>query len=595
MSESQNNSNAPEVALTLEVDTSLRRVLDVADPLHEAVRREVSRGLTEILRTLGIPGYPSVQITAFKEGATPEGRFMRLFVNGQVCYYSDESLQRSYSYTTLDPEPKPGSILAWLNGLSKESFEQDDLHHKRLVEFLSLVCLEAIKRQPDVLLGRDQVAAYQASLPAPTNEPDATWPPDRAWLLTALRKVLSLKISIADKQVVAMTLREGLANGRSKEDVGEDLIVALHPDVIEIQLPQEFLRRLTTDNSKNGPDMFPFLRDGLFTELGLLYPKFRFAPVENLKPNCFAFKINHLTTLPWMSLESDQCLVNDTPERMRLLNIEGRATTNPATGYPGCVIDLRFRDFAETAGLTAWDQMQHLILCFCASLRENSFCFLHYKIVGDSLEKLENEFPALVKAAQDNLSIEQITRILRALVGEGISIRNLMLILERLLDYDYGFDDASRYLILDDRPNSYWELDVAQREDVINQVSFVRAGMKRQISNMYARSTNTLVVYLLDAQIEQILSEGQALRVSEEGVAQLDVSMCEKIIDAVKKELAHLPPTAMIPALLTSVEVRPLLRQVIATEFPRLPVVIAYHELAPDLNIQPVARISLDT
>ena len=519
---------------------------------------------------------------------------MSLYVNDRACRYSDELLQRSYSYTTLDPGPKPDSILAWLNGLSEETSQPDDLHHKRLVEFLSLVCLEAIKMQPAVLLGPDQVVSYQALLPALANEPDATWPPDGTWLLKALRKVLSLKISIADKQVVAETLREGLAKGRSEEDVGEDLIVALHPEVIEIQLPQEFLRRLTADNSKNGPDMFTFLRDGLFTELGLLYPKFRFAPAENLKPNCFAFRINHLTTPPWMGLESDQCLVNDTSERVRLLSIEGGATINPANGLPGCIIDLRFHDIAEAAGLTTWNQMQHLILCFGASLRENSFCFLHYEIVQDSIGQLELAFPALVEAALNNLSIEQITRILRALVTEEISIRNLRLILERLLDYGFGFDDSSRYLILDDRPNSYGEMVMTRRGEIFDLVSFVRAGMKRQIGNKYSRSTNTLVVYLLDAQIEQILSGVQALQGSEEGALQLDLSMCEKVIGAIKKEIAYLPPTAWIPALLTSVDVRPLLRQVIAPELPRMPVV-AYHELATDLNIQPVARISLDT
>ena len=593
MSESRINCNAPEIALMLEVDASMRRVLDVADQLNVAVCREVSQGLAEILRTLGIPGYPSVRITAFKESATPEGRFMRLYVNDQACRYSDEMLQRSYSYTTLDRGPKPDSILVWLNGLSEKSSEPDDLHHKRLIEFLSLVCLEAVKRQPAVLLGLDQLLAYQASLPAPANGPNPT-PPNETWLLTALRKVLSLKISIADKQVVAKTLREGLAKGRSKEEVGEDLIVALRPDVIEIKLPQEFLRRLTTDNSKNGPDIVTFMREVLFKELGLLYPKFRFVPDENLKPNGFAFKINHLTTLPWISLESDQCLVNDTPERLKLLNIEGGATTNPATGSPGGIIDLKFHDLAETAGLTTWNQMQHLILCFGASLRENSFCFLHYEVVQDSMRQLELAFPELVEATKNDLSIEQITRILRTLVTEEISIRNLRLILERLLDYRYGFDDSSRYLILDDRPNSYGEMVMTRRGEIFDLVSFIRTGMKRQIGNKYSRSTNTLVVYLLDAQIEQILSGGQAIQWSEEGAAQLSLAICEKVIGAIMKEIAHLPATARIPVVLTSVDVRPLLRQVIAPELPRMHVV-AYHELATDLNIQPVARISLDT
>jgi type III secretory pathway component EscV len=249
------------------------------------------------------------------------------------------------------------------------------------------------------------VAAYQASLPALMDEPDSqsgTWPPDPAWLLPVLRKVLNLKISIADKQAVAEVVKEGLAKGRAWEDVAENLIAALRPDVVEIQLPHDYLRQITTADSESGRDKFAMMRDGLFYELGLHYPKFRFLPVEGLKPDSFAFKVNHLTMLPRVGLQPNECLVNDTPERLKLLNIQGKAAINPANGNDCGIIDSNFQHIAASAGLTTWDQMEYLVLCFAADLRENSACLLHRQAVRDQLAQLQLEqaFPALVRPSR---------------------------------------------------------------------------------------------------------------------------------------------------------------------------------------------------
>ena len=63
MSESQLGRNVPEVTLFLEIDPSLDPVLDAGDLLNRAVGQEISRGLAEILDTLGIPGTPTVQVS----------------------------------------------------------------------------------------------------------------------------------------------------------------------------------------------------------------------------------------------------------------------------------------------------------------------------------------------------------------------------------------------------------------------------------------------------------------------------------------------------------------------------------------------------
>lgn len=261
---------------------------------------------------------------------------------------------------------------------------------------------------------------------------------------------------------------------------------------------------------------------------------------------------------------------------------------NPANGNECTVISLGDRDVVEENGWTTWDALGYLVLFLSADLRAHSACLLHRQAVEDHLEQLEMAFPALIKAAREKVPIEQMARVLRALITEEITIRDLRSILEQMLDYDYIVTDPARYIIFDDRLPLPEPPDEAWFNAPGNLTAFVRAGMKRYISHKYTRGQSTLIVYLLHPDIEGILSEHQ-----RQGTLP-DESQCEELLDEVRIEAEAFPVTASIPAILTTIDVRPILREIIAPEFPRLPV-LSYQELSPDLNIQPIARIALDT
>jgi type III secretory pathway component EscV len=516
-------------------------------------------------------------------------------VNNQVCGYPDELLQRIYSHVRgvpLESGATPTQILAWLRGPCAEPGETPGAKGRDLLEFLSLACQEVIKRRPGVLLGPSQAAAYRNSLPDPTDGPGSqpgAASLDLPWLATLLRAALDLRISIADKQTVANVLTEEMAKPRPRKMSlrTHRCIAPGHP---EIQLPQAYLRRLTTTESDGGRDRFALMRDGLFYELGLRYPMFKFIPVEDLKPNGFRFKINHLTTLPRVGLRPGEHLVNDTPDRLRLLNIHARATINPANWNECSLIDLDARDAASSSGLTTWNPMEYLVLCFSADLRENSACFLDRRAVQTHLSQLEQAFPALVKAVQAKVSIGRLTRVLRSLIAEELSIRNLRLLLEWTLDSDYIVTDPSSFIIFDDWVLVHEMPDQSQPTDATTLTAFVRTGMKRYISHKYTRGRSTLVVYLLDPEIEKALSGPRASEPGGRGRTPPDETVRDRTLEAAREELQGLPLSST-PAVLTTVDVRSALRDLLAPEFPRVPV-LAYQELSPDLNIQPVARIS---
>jgi type III secretion protein V len=99
---------------------------------------------------------------------------------------------------------------------------------------------------------------------------------------------------------------------------------------------------------------------------------------------------------------------------------------------------------------------------------------------------------------------------------------------------------------------------------------------------------STLPVILLNSEVEEILVLSRSTA-SGSDAAGLSPQDQERITAALRAELRHTSHCA----LLTTIEARPALRELVYLEFPRVPV-LAYQELSPEMSLQPIARVSLD-
>ena len=89
---------------------------------------------------------------------------------------------------------------------------------------------------------------------------------------------------------------------------------------------------------------------------------------------------------------------------------------------------------------------------------------------------------------------------------------------------------------------------------------------------------------LLDPKVETLMKESSERSLSEEER--------QSVLNALEHEVGDLPASAQNPVILTSTDARRAFRDLIQIEFPNL-AVLSFQELSPDLNIQPIARISL--
>jgi type III secretion protein V len=333
------------------------------------------------------------------------------------------------------------------------------------------------------------------------------------------------------------------------------------------------------------------MADGLFYELGVVLGQCELVLDSTQQEDSIRLRINDLRSGPMPLIASSECAVNDTVDRLTLLNIKGQEAVNPADSSECAIVPKAYADTAERAGLTTWDTAGWAILGTSAEVRRSAAAMLNLDAVQSQLDKLGTAFPYLVSYVRRRIGEERFARVLRLLLAEGISIRNMRHIINGLalmsprpnapIDFSKFIVFGSTYsgFSVDAVPSSRTPLDAP----AVEMSEQVRGGLKRYISHKYTRGGNTLVAYLVDAKIEGRLADRRPLSALERG----------RLLEAVRAEVGDLPPTARAPCVLTSIGIRRRLRSELEAGFPHL-AVLSYQDLSPDVNIHPIARISAE-
>jgi flagellar biosynthesis component FlhA len=577
------SSKPPAIGVLLTLEPKLLSALREAEgQLFEAVREAASRGLERLAQLLGVPGTVALKMGELDPRPTSGGQWLGLAVNGTGCPYPDEALDFVQAYVTdqpVTPQPKGQTLSQALQAGCAARFQQQ---RDAVVAFLRLACVDIASRQPGCLLAPESLRAYLAGL-ANAESIEARFGSNLEALSSLLRQVLDLGISIADTATISRILS---APSRATEAaIFEDLVEALRPDVIEIRLRGEYLARLRRFEPDEENSLFPFLREGMFQELGAIYPVFQIVVDDDLKDQYFRLRINDVTCTPLRGLGPDELFVNDTAERLE--KYSARAAMNPATWQPGSITAPQHQAELEGAGLTTWTPWGYLILGVAAALRQRGREYVHRPLVRYRLDRLAEACPTLVQQLMRRRTLDELTYILRGLAEEQIPARDLRTICERLLDLDYDAFESSRYAILGERVSL---LDVGRADRAPRKptpaglLRFVRAGLKPQLSHKIARGTSTVVAFLLDEPFERMLLTASS--------GELTAVQREQALCALRAKWRTLPPTAQRPCVLTFAEVRPILRSITKVALPHL-AIISYDDLSASMNIQPIDRISL--
>jgi type III secretory pathway component EscV len=356
------------------------------------------------------------------------------------------------------------------------------------------------------------------------------------------------------------------------------IVLELHPET----------RQQLESEGTDFEDLFGMMIDGLFYELGVRIGECELADGADSERNTVRLRINDLRTAEQPLIGPADCLVNDTVERLRLLEIPGRSAVNPANGNQCAIVPAALKDVCEQAGLTTWTPGAYLVLVASTVLRRAAAALVTLDTVTFDLNQLAQAFPVLTDGIRAGVGVPRLAQVLRALLDEEISVRDMPSILDAILSAPPRTElDIDKYIAFVSTYGAL-RLELPLDEDdadlpAIELAECVRMTQKRYISHKYTRGQSTLVVYLVDPEIESRLRDARPLDAAE----QMTLN------EAFDSEIGNLPPTAQTPVVLTTSSVRQRLRRAVRPAFPDL-VILSYQELSPEMNIQPIARISYE-
>lgn len=410
---------------------------------------------------------------------------------------------------------------------------------------------------------------------------------------TMLAEGLSMGFSLTRFRGISRTLPDPDEGEKEWMALFEAAIVGKEHCNIRLSLnPAEYKRyqlanQAESDQENSWNALFSKNHNDLFYELGLILPPISVSEDQSLAEPYFRLEWNDLRLPAHRGIKADQVLVDETQERLRLWNIDGESWLNPVNGNEYTVIDKAEREVCKKAGLTTWDDREYIMLKVKSTIRRAAGAFVTQYLIDYYLNQLKPYSPQLHRQVTKQVDKNMLVQIIRGLLKEDISVRNLRLILNSILSAKSSFyTDASKYIAFAhnaSRPLFTAYKKSPDRLTVIDYLSHVRTCLKRYISHKYTRGQNTLIVYLMDVDTEGRLKQATALTDSEKST----------LIKALRNEIDALPTMTQRPVILTTLDIRHRLRMAIRHDFPHL-AVLCYKELSPDLNIQAIAIIEPD-
>ncbi|HRJ54049.1 MAG TPA: flagellar biosynthesis protein FlhA [Candidatus Thiothrix moscowensis] len=223
-----------------------------------------------------------------------------------------------------------------------------------------------------------------------------------------------------------------------------------------------------------------------------------------------------------------------------------------------------------STGQTAPDNIQTITRHLLFVLHRHSAEFIGIQELHALYSKLEQAgYLELVREAQRVVSTSKSVDIMRRLLSEGVSIRDLRQILETLAEYGETEKDLGM---------------LAER---------VRISLKRQLSYTFTNGTGILPVYMLAPETEKLLQT--SLRQSPGGVFFAFTPETTQNLSRQLRELEAAQQDKQLPArpvILTGLDLRRHLRRHIAAEFADIPV-MSPQELTANVSLQPAGEIRL--
>jgi len=249
--------------------------------------------------------------------------------------------------------------------------------------------------------------------------------------------------------------------------------------------------------------------------------------------------------------------------------LPGTSTKEPVFGLPAVWIRTEERDQAQVNGYTVVDSTTVIATHISETIRRYAHELVGRQEMQQLLDNVAVTAPKVVdELIPGQLGLGVVLRVVKNLLKEGVSIRDLRTVLETLADY----------------------AGLTKEPDVLTE--FVRQSLGRFIVDQFKMDEDTLYLVTLDREVEDLVAEG--IQPSDQGsYLAIEPAAAQQIIASIRTLVDRFGMYGAQPVVLASPSIRRHVKKLIERFVPHV-AVLSHNEIPQNIKIQSLGVVSVN-
>jgi flagellar biosynthesis protein FlhA len=355
------------------------------------------------------------------------------------------------------------------------------------------------------------------------------------------------------------------ADEKNKPERIQDLIAV---DAVEVEVGHGLLRLIDLEKGGELPGRVTNLRKQVASDLGLVLPPVHLRDNLRLDANEYRIRLRGVE-IARGTAHADRFMVLDpSGGRPALPGADAVPAKEPAFGLEALWITSADRARAEAGGMTVVDPASVMTTHLSEVIRRNIHELVGRQEIQELLAALGKEAPKLVEdVVPGTVTLGELVRVVRGILREGLSVRDLRTILEAIAD------------------------GAARSKDTAFLVEQVRRRLFRQITAKIVDATGVVKAITLDRATEDTLRRGLGQADGEATLAP-EIDTARRLVGALESRAARFAADGNPTVIIAPPDLRRPLFDFASRFVPDLWVVTA-RELVAGTQVDPVATIDL--
>jgi flagellar biosynthesis protein FlhA len=343
----------------------------------------------------------------------------------------------------------------------------------------------------------------------------------------------------------------------------EDLQKLISTEVFTVELGLGLIR--LADKAQGGDllDRITGVRRNFARDMGMIVPPIAIRDSYEIEAGDYRFLLRtkpvargQLMANRWLAMN-----VAGSP-----VQVKGVPTVEPVFGIDAVWIEGSEKNTAEMNGYSVVDAPSVVVTHLAEMLKQVAHLMLGRQEVQGLIDHLKTTHPTLIaELLPDLVNIGIIQRVLQNLLKEGISIKNLPVILECIADFAAA----------------------TKNPDELSEQ--VRRRLGTYFVAQFEAQPGLIKAITLDPRLEQLLATRVQRSQFEVGLS-LDPNLAHHLLNELTRRSNEMIESGLTPIVMITAEARLAFKRFFETSLPKL-VVLSYHELPPQTEIQNFAIV----